>query len=90
MMSSKDNEVFEAIYANTVRDFRPWSYQGAGVEPLRKRWLNYQGLKNEFPNSKFNTIPMDYFYRVNRLPEIFSTNHFSVLDKVSVNHHLKL
>ncbi len=87
MMSSINNEVFKAIYDNTIKNFRWWTYQGAGAELLVEKWgreTGFDNLKRDFPNSIFYDIPMKHFYLLNSedLPKIFTQDFFnSVLEE---------
>ncbi len=89
MMASKNNEVFKAIYDNTVKIFMSKYYQGAGVIPLSKKWPRYYDLEKAFPEYQFYNIPMDSFYYLdsNNLPKIFKETNFDALKNISLGLH---
>jgi hypothetical protein len=64
LMSSGNNEVFEAIYETAIKKYMPNTYQGAGVMPMYTRWKGYNELEKDFPKKNFYDIHMDLFYKL--------------------------
>lgn len=89
MISSPNNVVFKEIYKNTVKEFNPKQYQGAGVIPIYKRWKNYQQMIKEFPDKVFYNIPWQKFYifSFEERDEIFRQDHFKSLQLNSLGLH---
>ena len=78
MASTGSNDVFKGINRQAERVFNKIHYQGAGVQAIYKRWGHkdksdgLHDLKKEFPNNRIWSIPMEDFYHINKLDDIFN------------------
>lgn len=89
MMSASNNNVFKEIYNNTVKEFKPKEYQGAGVNAIYKRWKDYDQMVKEFPQCVFYNIPWRSFYalRFDEQDEMFRQDHFETVQLYSLGVH---
>lgn len=81
LFGREGNRTYDTIYENACRTFFPFSYQGAGVETLYKKWRNLEDLMASLPGESIFNCPKWWFYFFDHLhlPQIFHEDHYGEL-----------